>query len=87
MTGVIEPQQLAELVASVARPRPDPSTLGPDTILLLTGLELDSLSLLELVLGLERQFGVVMPPEDVHGGNLGTIGRLQAYLARAAPLP
>ena len=78
---------LAALVASVARPPADPATVADDTSLLGGGLDLDSLSVLELVVGLEG-LGVVVPPEDVTPTHFGTLSSLVAYVrGRRAPGP
>jgi len=41
---------------------------------------LDSRSLIKLVLFVEHQFGVVVPPEELFPENFETIDRLSAYL-------
>ena len=73
---------LAALVASVQHPSGDPATLRDDTVLLDGGLALDSLAVLEIVLGLEERFGLPVPAEDVTPAHLGTFGRLIAYVER-----
>ena len=53
--------------------------LENDTPLFESGI-LDSLSLLKLVLFLERQFGVVVPAEELVPDNFKTIETICAYL-------
>jgi acyl carrier protein len=74
-------RSVAALAASVARPPADPAALRDDTSLLGGGLDLDSLSMLELVVGLEK-LGVAVAAEDVVPANFGTFSSLLAY-ARA----
>jgi len=69
---------LAALVASVAHPPADPASLSDDTVLLSGGLDLDSLSILELVVGLEK-WGIEVPAEDVNPAHFGTFSRLLSY--------
>jgi acyl carrier protein len=66
-------------VASVAHPAADPASIGPETVLLRGGLDLDSLSVLELVVGIEK-WGIEVPPSDVTPENLATFGRLLRYV-------
>lgn len=72
---------LARLVAAAAHPAVDPATITSDTVLLRGGLELDSLSLLELVVGLEG-LGIRVASDEVTPARFGTFERLLAY-ARA----
>jgi len=53
--------------------------LKNDTLLLESGI-LDSLSLLKLVLFLEKQYGVVVPAEELIPENFKTIDVICAYL-------
>jgi acyl carrier protein len=46
------------------------------------GLALDSLSGLELLTGVQQEFGVDIAAEDVNLDSLQTIGTLAAYLSR-----
>jgi acyl carrier protein len=75
---------LAALVASLARPPVDPATVSDDTVLLQGGLDLDSLSLLELVVGLER-WGIEVPAADVVPANFRTFALLLAYARTRVP--
>jgi acyl carrier protein len=75
---------LAALVAGLSRPPVDPATVSDDTVLLQGGLDLDSLSLLELVVGLER-WGIEVPAADVVPANFGTFGLLLSYARARLP--
>jgi acyl carrier protein len=75
---------LAALVARLARPPVEPATLRDDTVLLQGGLDLDSLSLLELVVGLE-QWGIEVPPADVVPAHFGTFALLLSYARSRLP--
>lgn len=59
-------------------------SLTNDTLLIESGI-LDSLSLLKLVLFLERQFGVVVPAEELVPENLKTIDTICTYLRSKLP--
>jgi len=54
-------------------------TLEDDTMLFESGI-LDSLSLLKLVLFLEKQFGVTVPAEELVPDNFKSINAICAYL-------
>jgi acyl carrier protein len=70
--------RLAALVAGLAHPPVDPASISDATVLLRGGLDLDSLALLELVVGLE-QWGIEVPAADVTPANFGTFASLLAY--------
>ena len=53
--------------------------LEPDTNLLLTGL-VDSLGIMRLVLHLEGELGVSIPPEDIVIENFLTVAHMTRYL-------
>lgn len=55
--------------------------LGPDTQLLGTGL-LDSLSVIQLMMFLGSEFDIRIDDEDFTPENLGTVGRLVAFIER-----
>jgi acyl carrier protein len=83
VTSGVEPsirERLAALVASVCVPPADPGRLTDDTKLIGEGLALDSLALLEVVVGLESEFGLAVPGTDVTSANFGTLGRLCAFV-------
>ena len=60
----------------------DPGTpLGADTPLVGSGLSLDSVAVLELLVGLEKEFGVeVNPDELLEAGALETVGALAGFI-------
>ncbi|MEO5952738.1 MAG: acyl carrier protein [Chloroflexia bacterium] len=55
--------------------------LGDDTPLFGKGLSLDSLTGLELLTGVEAEFGVDIASEDLNLDSLETIGTLTVYLS------
>jgi len=63
------------------------SNLKNDTLLFESGI-LDSLSLLKLVLFLEKQFGVVVPAEELVPDNFKSVDAICVYLRskRSGPL-
>lgn len=56
-------------------------SLGDETPLFGSGLALDSLTGLELLTGVEAEFGVDIAAEDLNLDSLETIGTLAAYLS------
>ncbi|MDA0989644.1 MAG: acyl carrier protein [Verrucomicrobia bacterium] len=52
--------------------------VGPDTSL--ADLGVDSFSLMEVILFVERRFGFVMPVEELTPENMATLGALSACL-------
>jgi D-alanine--poly(phosphoribitol) ligase subunit 2 len=71
-------QQLATQLGR--KPRP----IGDDEIIPETGL-LDSASILELVMWLETEYDIEIEQEDFNLENLGSIGRIVAYLDSRQP--
>ena len=57
-------QQVKDSIVSCLRLRIDASEIGDDLTLFRTGLGLDSVDALELVLELERNYGVVITDEN-----------------------
>jgi acyl carrier protein len=57
-------QQVKESIVRSLRLRIEPKEISDDLTLFRTGLGLDSLDALELVLELERNYGVVIEDED-----------------------
>lgn len=68
-----------EYISSELITHPELLPLENNTPLLASGI-LDSLSILKLVLYLDKQFGVEVPPEDVLPENFETIDAICAYL-------
>ena len=70
--------ELAALVARVARPQLDPAAIVDDTPVLEA---LDSAAVLELVVLLEERLGITVRAAEVGPEQLGTFGRLVAFVA------
>jgi len=73
MESLINAYIIRELVS-----KPKSLPLKNDTLLFESGI-LDSLSLLKLVLFLEQQFGVKVPPEDMVPENFKSIDAICTY--------
>lgn len=59
----------------------DTASIGPDTPLIGGGLSLDSVAVLELLVGLENEFGVELHPDALlEADALSTVGTLAGYL-------
>jgi acyl carrier protein len=61
---------------------PIPDGAGPQTLLGPDGLGLESLSLLELTLSLERRFGIVLPDGEFDGEAVKTVADLVEIVDR-----
>ncbi len=73
---------MRELLALVLEmPRDQATGLPDDTPLFGKGLSLDSLTGLELLAGIEQEFGVDIAAEDLNLDSLQTIGTLVGYLS------
>lgn len=59
----------------------DPESIGDDQPLFGGALGLDSVDALELVVALEREFGVAVPSEEVGTEVFATVRRLAEWLA------
>lgn len=57
--------------------------LGEDTLLFSSGV-LDSFSMVEMLMFIEREAGLRLDPMEVSLDNLDSIGRVMAFLARAS---
>jgi acyl carrier protein len=76
--------RLLEVVVSVAGDRPLPADLGAHTAIAANGLELDSIAILELLLGCEVAFDITFDPVvDFSEDALRTLGTLAASVDRA----
>ena len=58
----------------------DPKTIKDDVPLFGEGLGLDSIDALELVVGLEQEFGISIPDEDVGREAFASVNALAAYI-------
>ena len=76
---------LSALVATLAHPPVEASSLMDETRLFDGGLDLDSIAIMELVVALDERFGVRAVAEDVGPANFATFGRLCAFVAARAP--
>lgn len=80
--------RLAALVASLAPASSPAESITDDTVLLDGGIDLDSLSLLDLVVSIDDELGVQVASADVTPEHFATFGRLVAYVTpRANPEP
>ncbi len=60
----------------------DPDTIDPDTPLFGTGLGLDSVDALELVVALEREFGIAIPSTEVDDESFGSVAKVVSLVER-----
>ncbi|HEV2139106.1 MAG TPA: acyl carrier protein [Nitrososphaerales archaeon] len=73
--------QISEYISRELVGKPELLPLKTDTNLLASGV-LDSLSLLGLVVFLERQFSIAVNPDEVIPANFNTIDAISAYVRR-----
>ena len=59
-----------------------PDEIGPDDPLFGNGLGLDSIDALELVVALEKAYGIVIPDEDVGKEAFASLSALADFVAR-----
>lgn len=71
------------LVESLKLEGLEPSSIADDQPLFGGELGLDSVDALELVVAIEREFGVAVPSEEVGGRAFGSIAALAAWLEQA----
>lgn len=60
----------------------DPATIVDDAPLFGEGLGLDSIDALELVVGLEQEFGISIPDEDVGREAFASVNALAEYVKK-----
>jgi acyl carrier protein len=71
------------LVAGIAGPDRTPPDAGPDTALIDGGFWLDSVSLLEVIIACEAEFGVALDSQaDLTADTLTTARKLAALIER-----
>ena len=58
---------------------PADAELDTETYLMERGLALDSVTMLELSLALEKEFGMKIPEQDLNAANFRTIGAIADY--------
>ncbi len=61
-----------------------PADIGDDDALMGSGLALDSIDALELVVRLEKEFGIKIKSSEESKEALGSVAKLAAYLRRNA---
>jgi acyl carrier protein len=75
--------RVQSLVAAIAGPDRTPPHAGPDTALIHGGFWLDSISLLEVIIACEAEFGVALDsPADLTADTLTTARKLAALIER-----
>jgi len=72
--------RLKRLIVERLKLETDPSEIGDDDPLFGEGLGLDSIDALELVLGLEQEFGVKIEDEEVGGEALASVSALADFI-------
>jgi len=72
-TLIIESLQLEDV---------SPDEIGPDDPLFGNGLGLDSIDALELVVALEKAYGIVIPDEDVGKEAFASLSALADFVAK-----
>jgi len=77
-------EQLQQEIDSIFAGRFDTRIASRDVDLIETGL-VDSVRIVELVLELERRFGVSLPFEELEIDDFRTVARLAARIARTLP--
>jgi acyl carrier protein len=65
---------------------PLPEDTGPDTPLGLGGLELESLTMVELTVAIEREYGISLPDDVIDDLATGTVGALVSTVKSLRPL-
>ncbi len=74
--------KVKELIVRRLKLTIDPNTIKDDAPLFGEGLGLDSIDALELVVGLEQEFGVSIPDEDVGREAFASVNALVAYIRK-----
>jgi D-alanine--poly(phosphoribitol) ligase subunit 2 len=77
-------EQLQQEIDAILAGRFDTRITSRDVDLIETGL-VDSVRIVELVLELERRFGVSLPFEELEIDDFRTVARLAARIARTLP--
>ncbi len=73
-------ERLKTWIIRQVRLRRDPDEIDPDTPLFGSGLGLDSVDAVELVIGLETEFGVRFPSEEPARAAMRTVNSLLDYV-------
>ncbi len=84
-------ERIKEILRTVMRDSVEPSQLGSDVALIKTGLSLDSVALLEVVVRIEGEFDILLDDGVLtleHFESLGSLARaVQQEIARQASAP
>lgn len=72
--------RIKRLIVERLKLETDPSEIADDQPLFGEGLGLDSIDALELVLGLEQEFGVKIEDEEVGGEALASVEALASFV-------
>lgn len=72
--------RIKRLIVERLKLETDPAEIGDDDPLFGEGLGLDSIDALELVLGLEQEFGVKIEDEEVGGEALASVSALATFV-------
>jgi acyl carrier protein len=82
MTQVDLARRVKELIVRRLKLEIDPSTIQDDAPLFGEGLGLDSIDALELVLGLEQEFGIKVEDEEVGVKAFASVDALVDFIER-----
>jgi len=69
-------ERVQALVVDIAGPDRTPPSVGPDTQLVNGGFWLDSVSMLEVIIACEAQFGIVFSQTDLTRQSVATVRNL-----------
>ncbi len=75
-------EQIKDLIIRRLRLEMSPNDIDDSAALFGDGLGLDSIDALELVVGLEQEFGISIPDEDVGKEAFASVEALCAYVER-----
>ena len=78
--------KVKDLIIRRLKLRIDRKTIKDDAPLFGEGLGLDSIDALELVVGLEQEFGISIPDEDVGREAFASVNALAAYINKTKGL-
>jgi acyl carrier protein len=88
MNGRSQLDRLREVLVRVIGAARVPDDIGVDVPLAEDGLGLDSVELLQVVLGCEAEFGITFEPaQDLIGDGLKTVGTLAELIRRRTAAP
>ncbi|MCL6450666.1 MAG: acyl carrier protein [Acetobacteraceae bacterium] len=77
------PRRIRDIISRVLHGRVSPDEVMEERFI--TGLGLDSRTVLEILLEVENEFQITIDDEDLGPGILGSIGALAAYVAQRMP--